>query len=82
VRVLQSFRDSWIGVGGVVDVVVEVRADGDGLERHVREVDQHLAGKARLGDCVVLEVELGGELQELRPVGTAASAHDAGTAGG
>src|SRR4051794_15452112 len=82
VGVPERFGDAWIRVRWVVDVVVEVGADGNGLERYVGEVDERLRRQARLRDRVVLEVELGRELQELGPVGAAAGAHGAGTAGG
>ena len=61
-----------IGVAGVEDVVLEVAADLDLVERDLLIRESVSAGKLRLGDRVVLELQVGIELHELGPVGARA----------
>jgi hypothetical protein len=61
-------------VGRVEDVLVEIGADGDGLERNIGEVDERVGRKSRLGDRVVLELEIRSDLEQRGPVWTAARA--------
>jgi hypothetical protein len=61
-------------VGRVENVLVEIRADGDGLERNIGEVDERVGWKSRLGDRVVLELEIRGDLEQRGPVWAAARA--------
>ena len=61
-----------VGVRRVEDVMVEVAADRDVAERDVRDDPQRLDGQLRLGDGVVLELELGRELHQIGPVGAGA----------
>jgi len=53
----------WIGVIWVEDVMVEIRADRNRLQRHIAEVDESLRWKARLGHRVVLEVQIGCDIE-------------------
>ena len=57
------------------DVVLEIAADLDLAERDVRDLRKGVSRELRLGDRVVLELEIGCELHQLRPVGARASAH-------
>ena len=62
-------RDPGEGMGAAV------AADLDLVERNVAHPRQRLGRELRFGDGVVLELEVGIELHELRPVGTRACAH-------
>jgi hypothetical protein len=71
VGLAKRFGDVRLGVRRVEDVVLEVAADRDGAQRHVDEVDERLRGQPRLGDRVVLELEIRRPLHQLGPVGAA-----------
>src|SRR6185312_4148523 len=75
VGVLESGGDPRVGVRAVVDVVLEVSAEGNRLAWKIRQVHEHLAGQVCLRDRVVLEVEVGGDLEQGRPLGAGACAH-------
>lgn len=61
-------------MGRVEDMLVEIGADGDCLERNIWEVDERVGRKSRLGDRVVLELEIRGDLEQRGPVWAAARA--------
>ena len=67
-RLAQRGRDARVGVLAVEDVALEVAADRDRVLRDVADVDDRLARQLRLGERVVLELELGCELHQARPV--------------
>src|SRR5207302_5179659 len=79
VRLAERGGDLRLRVLCVVDVVLEVAADGDGAERHVRKVHERLARQVRLRDRVVLELEVRSELHQAWPVGTGTRAHRVGS---
>ena len=65
----------WVGVRRVEDVVVEVATDLDLGEGDVLEPREGVGRQLRLGDGVVLELEVRVELHQRGPVGAGASAH-------
>ncbi len=76
-RVPERLGDLRVGVLRVEDVMVEIGADRDGLERDVAQVNERVGREVSLRDREVLEVEVGHEVEQHRPVGTAAGAHRA-----
>jgi len=82
VRVAKGLGHLRLGVGGVEDVPLEVAADRDRAQRHVRQVHERLGREVRLRDRVVLELEIGGELHQERPVRAGARAHAVGSSAG
>src|SRR6266508_1520399 len=75
VRRAQSLGDLRVRVLRIEDVPLEVAADRDSLELDVGNAHQRLAGEPRFGDRVVLELQVGRVLHQLRPVRTGAGAH-------
>src|SRR6266511_1280334 len=75
VRLAQCRSDLGIGVCRVEHVPVEVAADGDVVERDLRDLHQRLAREFRLRHRVVLELEVGRVLHQHRPVGAGPGAH-------
>src|SRR5205085_8231778 len=71
----QRLGDLLVGVSRVEDVPFEVATDGDLGQRDVGDLHQRVRRQLRLGDRVVLELELGSDLHQLRPVGTGPRAH-------
>jgi hypothetical protein len=65
----ERLRDLGISVLRIEDVMVEVGADRDRLERHVSKVDERLGRKPCLGNRVVLEMEVRDEIEQPRPSG-------------
>ena len=81
-RLAERCRDARVGVLAVEDVALEVAADRDRVLRDVADVDDRLARELRLGEGVVLELELGCELHQARPVRAGAGAHREWTSAG
>ncbi len=79
VRSLERGHDVGVGVGGVDDVVVDVAADLDVVERHrPRDPRDDLERQVRVVHGHVLELEIGRELHQRGPVRAGLVAHRAG----
>ena len=74
-RLVQRLADLRIGVGRIEDVMLDVAADLDLAERHVRDARERLRRKPDLRDHVVLELEIRIDLHELGPVGAGPRGH-------
>ena len=72
VRLPQRVDDAGVGVRRVEHVTFEVAAQGDVRERDALDVDERVGREPRLGDGVVLELQLGRDLHQPRPVGAGA----------
>src|SRR5204863_5642338 len=73
----KGFRDARLRVRVPEDMPLEVAANRDVREGDLRDVHQRVRRQPRLGDRVVLELELGSDLHQLRPIGTRPRAHRA-----
>src|SRR5437762_2163933 len=60
---------------GVENMPLEIAADGDVVQRDVLDLHQRLGREPRLGDRVVLELQIGRVLHERRPIRAGAGAH-------
>ena len=72
----ERLGEALVRVCRVEHVVFEVAADRDVGERDVADLHERVGRELRLGDRVVLELELGCDLHQVGPVRARSAAHD------
>ena len=74
-RLAQRFGNARIRVIRIEDVMVEISADRYGLHRNVAKIHECFSRESRLSNRVVLEVQVGSDIQQGGPVRAASGTH-------